>query len=142
MSEKTWNFHSWADRYGEVVATLFQTAPYPQELVDFLIWTLGPANTITQTRVITAMVKAPVYQSVYDEIIAKDPMYSDCAWMNDVVDIAAGSVMAPKNEYWLPQAKAYEKWAPQFFEEGSELTAEETAKNMLDEVKTEIAKMG
>jgi len=122
-------------------ASLFQNAPYPQELVDFLIWTYGPANHAMQMTVVTGLAESPVYQSIYDEMLAKDPTYSEYMW-KDIVDMAAGSLMPPRNEYWLAQAKAYEKWAPQFFEEGSELTAEETAQKMLDEVKGEIAKMG
>jgi len=124
-------------------SSLFQSAPYPQELVDFLVWTLGPANTAMQTWIVTQMDRIPVYQSVYDEILARDPLQADyTSWVKYIRDVAAGSVMAPRNEYWPAEAAAYEKWAPQFFEEGSELTAEETAQKMLDEVKGEIAKMG
>ncbi len=121
-------------------ATLFQNAPYPQEFVDFLIWLYGPANGTMQRAVIDSG-KNPVYQSVYDEIIAKDPNYTDYMWMKDIIDIALGSLVHPRNSYWLPQSTAYAKWAPQYFEKGSKLTAEETAKNILDEAKAEIAKM-
>ena len=59
---------------------LLNKAPYPQEAMDYLVYTMGPQNVGFQKTVIKTG-KTPVYNSIYDNIIKGDPQFGTYQWM-------------------------------------------------------------
>jgi ABC-type glycerol-3-phosphate transport system substrate-binding protein len=124
--------------WGNGVA-LVNKCPYPQEAMDYIIFTMGPQNLDFQRTVIKSG-KTPVYKSAYDKIILADPAFNTYKWMTTMRDDVARSVRVPVNTYYLIQHTMFTKWIVQFTEAGSTMTAQECAQNILKDSKDEIAK--
>ena len=123
--------------WGNGLAVVNQ-APYPQEVTDFYIYALGPANANMQKAVIRSG-KTPIYNSAYDEIIENDPMFSTFKWMNGMRDDVANSIPVPRNTFYLIQHQAYQKRIVEFTEDSS-MTPETCAQLILEDSQTEIDK--
>jgi ABC-type glycerol-3-phosphate transport system substrate-binding protein len=124
--------------WGNCVGVLNES-PFPQEALDYFVYTMGPQNTTFQKTVIKTG-KTPVYESVYTDIINADPQFRTYAWMNDMRDQVDRSVARPFNNYFSIQDTAYQKYIVQLVEPGSTMTPEECAKLILEESLAEIAK--
>jgi ABC-type glycerol-3-phosphate transport system substrate-binding protein len=118
---------------------LLTNAPYPQEAMDYFIYTMGPQNTSFQKTVIRTG-KTPVYQSAYDTIINGDPQFRTYEWMNDMRAQVDRSVARPFNNYFSIQDSHYRNFVVQLVEPGSTMTPEECAKAILEASREEIAK--
>jgi len=93
-------------------------APYAQEMVDFYVYALGPANAGFQKAVIQSG-KTPIYNSAYDEIIEADPMFGTFKWMQGMRDDVARSTPTPRNTFYLIQHQVYQKRIVEFIEDPS-----------------------
>jgi ABC-type glycerol-3-phosphate transport system substrate-binding protein len=118
---------------------LLTNAPYPQEAMDYFIYTMGPQNTSFQKTVIRTG-KTPVYQSAYDTIINGDPQFRTYEWMNDMRAQVDRSVARPFNNYFSIQDSHYRNFVVQLVEPGSTMTPEECATAILEASREEIAK--
>jgi ABC-type glycerol-3-phosphate transport system substrate-binding protein len=118
---------------------LLTGAPFPQEAVDYFVFTMGPQNSTFQKTVIRTG-KTPIYQSAYDTIINGDPQFRTYAWMNDMRAQVERSVIRPFNNYFSIQDTHYRNFVVQLVEPGSTMTPEECAKAILDASREEIAK--
>ena len=119
--------------------SLLTKAPYPQEAMDYLIYTMGPQNTGMQQATIKSG-KTPVYQSAYDKIINGDPAYGTFKWMNAMREQVDRSMSRPFNNYFSIMGSVYAKYIVQFTEPGASISAEEVAANIVKDTKAEIAK--
>ena len=119
--------------------SLLAKAPNPQEAIDYLVFAMGPQNANFQKACIQSG-KTPVFQSSYDNIIAKDPMFSAFKWMISMRDQVDRSMARPFNNYFSIQETFYAKYIVLFTDPGSTMTAEEVAKSIMDEARAEIAK--
>jgi len=124
--------------WGNGVA-LVNKGPYPQEAMDYIIFTMGPQNQDFQRTVIKTG-KTPVYKSAYDKIILADPSFNTYRWMTTMRDDVARSVRVPVNTYYLIQHTMFAKWIVNFTEAGSTMSAQECAQGILKDSKDEIAK--
>lgn len=119
--------------------SLLTNAPYPQEAVDYFVYTMGPQNTDFQKTVIRTG-KTPVYQSAYDNIINSDPQFRTYEWMNAMREQVERSVIRPFNNYFSIQDTHYRNYVVQLVESGSTMTPEECATAILEASREEIAK--
>ncbi len=124
--------------WGNGVA-LLNKCKYPQEAMDYIIFTMGPQNLGFQKTVIRTG-KTPVYNSAYTEIIEKDPQFRTYQWMIGMRKDVEKSVVTPRNTYYLIQHTMWAKHRIKFLDPGSTMKAEEVAKLVLDDSKAEIAK--
>lgn len=124
--------------WGNCVGVL-NMAPFPQEALDYFVYTMGPQNVGFQKTVIRTG-KTPVYQSIYDSVIDGDPQFRTYSWMNDMRAQVDRSVIRPFNNYFSIQDSAYRKYVVQMVEAGSTMTPEECAKLIMEESAAEIAK--
>jgi ABC-type glycerol-3-phosphate transport system substrate-binding protein len=113
-------------------------APYPQEVTDFYVYALGPANANMQKAVIRSG-KTPIYNSAYDEIIENDPMFGTYKWMQGMRDDVANSTPVPRNTFYLIQHQMYQKYIVEFIEDPS-MTPETCAQLILEDSQAEIDK--
>jgi ABC-type glycerol-3-phosphate transport system substrate-binding protein len=123
--------------WGNGVAIL-NKAPFPQEAADYLVYTMGPANTGFQQTVMRTG-KTPIYNSAY-EIITTNPQFRTYEWMIDMRENAEKSVVTPRNNYYLIQHSMFNKHRIAFTEPGSTMSPEEVAKLIMDDSVAEIAK--
>ena len=112
---------------------------YPQEVTDFYVYALGPANTNMQKAVIRSG-KTPIYNSAYDEIIENDPMFGTYKWMKGMRDDVANSIPVPRNTFYLIQHQMYQKYIVEFTEDPS-MTPETCAQLILEDSQAEIDKL-
>jgi ABC-type glycerol-3-phosphate transport system substrate-binding protein len=119
--------------------SLINKGPYPQEALDYFIYTMGPQNTNFQKTVIRTG-KTPVYQSAYDQIIDADPQFRTYAWMSDMREQVDRSVPRPFNNYFSIQDTYYRKYIVELVELDSQMTAEECAQLILQDSLAEIEK--
>ena len=119
--------------------SLINQSPYPQEALDYFIYTMGPQNTDFQKTVIRTG-KTPVYESAYTDIIEADPQFRTYAWMSDMREQVERSVPRPFNNYFSIQDTYYRKYIVELVEPDSQMTAEECAKLILQDSQAEIAK--
>lgn len=124
--------------WGNCISILAK-APNPQEATDYLIFTMGPQNENFQKACIQSG-KTPVYQSAYDNIILRDPLFATFKWMIDMRDQVDRSVARPFNNYFAIQDTYYRKYIVAFTEPGSTMTAEEVAQAIMEDARAEIAK--
>jgi len=129
---------SGAPYWGNDMAIL-NKAPYPQEAMDFLVYTMGPQNIGFQKTVIRTG-KTPVYNSIYDKVINGDPQFRVYQWMNGMRQDVERAVKLPQTTYVDLQYAAYDKQIVNLTEPGSQMTPEECAKLIYDEVQAEVAK--
>ena len=113
-------------------------APYPQEIVDFYVYALGPANAGFQKAVIQSG-KTPIYNSAYDEIIDVDPMLGTFKWMKGMRDDVARSTPVPRNTFYLIQHQVYQKRIVEFIED-STISPEMLAQMIVEDSLKEIDK--
>jgi len=118
---------------------LLTGAPYPQEAMDYLIYTMGPQNTGFQKTVIKTG-KTPVYESAYRDIISSDPQFRTYQWMVEMRNEVDRSYPRPFNNYFAIQDTFYRKYIVQYTEPDSTMTAEECAQLILKDAREEIAK--
>ena len=124
--------------WGNGVA-LLNKCKYPQEAMDYIVYTMGPQNIGFQKTVIKTG-KTPVYNSAYEKIIKTDPQFRTYQWMVGMLDDVSKSVVTPRNTYYLIQHTMFLKHQTAFTDPGSTMTPEEFAKNIVDDSKAEIAK--
>jgi ABC-type glycerol-3-phosphate transport system substrate-binding protein len=124
--------------WGNGVA-LLNGAKYPQEAMDYIVYTMGPQNTNFQKTVIKTG-KTPVYNSAYEQIIKGDPQFGIYQWMVDMLDDVNRSVVPPRNNYYTIQNTMFQKHRVPFTEPGSVMTPEECAQLILKDSQDEIAK--
>lgn len=113
-------------------------APYAQEVVDFLVFAMGPANANFQKAVIQSG-KTPVYNSSYDAIINVEPEMEQYKWMIGMRDDVSNSQPVPRNTFYLIQHTAYTKRIVEFIDDPN-ITAEQCAQLILDDSLAEIEK--
>ena len=113
-------------------------APYTQEVVDFYVFAQGPANRNFHKAVIESG-KTPVYNSVFDEILNDDPLFSTYGWMNDMRKDVTRSRLVPRNTYYSIQNKIYKKRIVEFIDDPS-ITPEQCASLIFEDSRAEIAK--
>jgi len=118
---------------------LLTGAPYPQETMDYLIYTMGPQNVAFQKIVIKSG-KTPVYESIYNNVIKTDPQFRIYQWMIAMRDEVNRSYVRPFNNYFSIQDSFYKKHIVIFTEPGSTMSAEECAQLILKDSREEIAK--
>lgn len=118
--------------------SIFNNAPYPQETLDYFVYTMGPQNTDFQKTVIRTG-KTPVYESAYDTIIASDPQFRTYGWMENMRAQVERSVPRPFNNYFSIQDTHYQNYVVQLVEPGSTMTPEECAQLILQASLDEIA---
>jgi len=124
--------------WGNGVA-LLNKCKYPQEAMDYIIYTMGPQNEGFQKAVIKSG-KTPVYNSAYENIIKTNPQFRTYQWMIGMLDDVAKSVTTPRNTYYLIQHTMFMKHQAAFTDVGSTMTPEECAKLVMDDSLAEIAK--
>jgi ABC-type glycerol-3-phosphate transport system substrate-binding protein len=110
--------------------SIFNSAPYPQEALDYFVYTMGPQNTNFQKTVIRTG-KTPVYESAYETIIASDPQFRTYGWMENMRAQVERSVPRPFNNYFAIQDTHYRNYVVQLVEAGSTMTPEECAESIL-----------
>jgi ABC-type glycerol-3-phosphate transport system substrate-binding protein len=103
---------------------MLNTAPMPQEAMDFLIYATGPQNTEWQKAIIEAGT-SPLFNSVYTNLIEGDPAYAPYQWMTDVRDDIAISVPAPKNYYYPIQNESWNQHRAEYLKDDSTMTEDE-----------------
>ncbi len=113
-------------------------APYAQEVADFYVHALGPANTNFQKAVIQSG-KTPVYNSAYDNIIESDPLFSTFRWMNGMREDVARSLPVPRNTFYLIQHQVYTKYIVEYIEDPS-MSPEMLADLIVEDSLAEIEK--
>jgi ABC-type glycerol-3-phosphate transport system substrate-binding protein len=113
-------------------------APHPQEMVDFLVYAMGPANEAFQKAVIVSG-KTPVYNSSYDQIINTDPGFEQYKWMIGMRDDVTNSLPVPRNTFYLIQHQQYQRRIVEFIDDTS-MTPEQCAQLILDDSLAEIDK--
>ncbi|MEA3407988.1 MAG: extracellular solute-binding protein [Chloroflexota bacterium] len=118
---------------------LVNKAPYPQEAVDYLIYTMGPQNVGFQKTVIKTG-KTPVYNSIYESVIKGDPQFRTYQWMIDMREDVENAVPLPQTTWVDIQYSAYNKHIVNFTEPGSTMSPEECAQLIYDDVKEEVEK--
>ena len=118
---------------------LLSNAPHPQEAMDYLVYAMGPQNMTFQKAVIQSG-KTPVYESVYTEIIDKDPRFRVYQWMNEMRSEVDRSFPRPFNNYFSIQDTYYRKYLVMYTDPGSTMTAEEVAQSIVRDATEEIAK--
>jgi len=131
--------HSGSAFWGNGLAVINQ-APYPQEVTDFYIYAMGPQNRRWQEAAIRTG-KTPVYNSAYEEILMKDPMFTQYRWMLDMRKDVEASIPVPRNVYYLIQHAALQKYRAEFLKEGSTMTVDEMIDKILEYTRAEIAKV-
>jgi len=114
-------------------------APYSQEVTDYYIFTMGPANVAFQKAVIQSG-KTPVYGSAYKNIIEADPLFATYKWMMGMREDVARSIPPPRNTFYTIQNTFYRKWIVDYSEKGSKMTTKEFVAKLLKDVRDEIAK--
>jgi ABC-type glycerol-3-phosphate transport system substrate-binding protein len=119
--------------------SVFANAPYPQEALDYFVFTMGPQNTTFQKTVIKTG-KTPVYESAYTDIIETDPQFRTYQWMIDMRNQVDRSMPRPFNNYFSIQDTYYRKYIVTLVEPGSTMTPEECAQQILKDSRDEIAK--
>ena len=124
--------------WGNCVGVL-SGSPYPQEALDYFLFTMGPQNTDFQKTVIKTG-KTPIYTAAYTDIIQDDPQFRTYAWMLDMRDQVERSVIRPFNNYFSIQDTFYQKYIVQLVEPGSTMTPEECASLILQDSLAEIEK--
>ena len=131
--------HSGSAFWGNGLAVLNQ-CPYPQEVTDYYIYAMGPANVRWQQAAIKSG-KTPVYNSAYDDILKADPMFAMYRWMLDMREDVEISIPVPANVYYLIQHTALQKWRVEVLKESSTMTEDEMIKHILEDSRAEIAKI-
>lgn len=138
------NAHSGTVFWGNSVA-LLNTAPMPQQAMDFLLYCLGPQNTDWQKAIIRSG-QSPAFQSTYNTIIGSDPEFSVYRWMTEVRDEIAISVLSPKNYYYPIQNEAWNRHRPEYLKDGSTMTEAEvitkikaSTREIMDQVRQSVA---
>jgi ABC-type glycerol-3-phosphate transport system substrate-binding protein len=124
--------------WGNCVA-LLNKAPYPQEALDYFVYTMGPQNQNFQRTVIRTG-KTPVYESAYRDIIEADPQFRTYAWMTAMREQVDRSTPRPFNNYFSIQDTHYRNYIVQLVEPGSTMTPEECAQAILKDSMAEIEK--
>ena len=124
--------------WGNCVGVLASN-PYPQEALDYFVYTMGPQNTGFQKTVIKTG-KTPVYESAYTDIIDSDPQFRTYGWMRDMREQVDRSVIRPFNNYFSIQDTYYKKYIVELVEPGSTMTPEECASLILADSMAEIEK--
>jgi ABC-type glycerol-3-phosphate transport system substrate-binding protein len=124
--------------WGNCVAILNQ-APYPQEALDYFVYTMGPQNKDFQRTVIKTG-KTPVYESAYRDIIEGDPQFRVYQWMSDMRDQVDRSVARPFNNYFSIQDSYYRKYIVELVTPGSTMTPAECAEAIRTDALAEIEK--
>lgn len=119
--------------------SVLSKAPYPQEVVDYYIYTMGPQNVGFQETVIKTG-KTPVYNSAYEKIIEGDPKFGTYKWMIGMREDVERAIPLPQTTWIDIQYAAYDKHIIPFTDPGSTMTADECAQLILKDVKEEIAK--
>jgi len=118
--------------------SMIKKAPFPQEVVDYLVYTMGPQNEVWQKTCMKTG-KTPSFMSAYN-FIDTDPQLRTFAWMKDMRAQVERSMMRPFNNYFSIQDSFYAKYVVQFVEPGSKMTPEELAANVIKDSLAEIAK--
>jgi len=118
---------------------LLNGAKYPQEAMDYIIYTMGPQNLGFQQTVIKTG-KTPVYNSAYEQIIKTNPQFRTYQWMVGMLDDVNRSVVTPRNNYYIIQHTMYLKHIVPFVEPGSAMTPEECAQLIMKDSLDEISK--
>jgi len=113
-------------------------APYSQEIVDFYVYALGPANANFQKAVIQSG-KTPVYNSAYETIIDADPLFNTFRWMNGMREDVARSTPVPRNTFYLIQHQVYQRLIVEFIEDPS-ISPDALAQMILEDSQAEIDK--
>jgi len=124
--------------WGNGVA-LLNGAKYPQEAMDYIVYTMGPQNLGFQKTVIKTG-KTPVYNSAYEQIIKADPQFRTYQWMVGMLDDVNRSVVTPRNNYYIIEHTMFLKHIVPFTEPDSTMTPEECAQLILKDSLDEIAK--
>lgn len=118
---------------------LLSNAPYPQECMDFYVYTMGPQNVGFQKTVIRTG-KTPVYDSIYESVIKSDPKFRTYQWMIGMREDVAKAIPLPQTTWVDIQYDAYGKHYVNFTEPDSTMSPEECAQLIYDQVKEEVAK--
>ena len=119
--------------------SVLNNAPYPQEVTDYYLYTMGPQNTWFQKAVIQSG-KTPIWTSSYEDIIKTDPRMRTYQWMVGMLDDVNRSIKVPVNTYYLIQHSAFNKHKIAFTEPGSTMSPEEFAQLVLTDSQEEISK--
>lgn len=129
---------SGAPYWGNDMAVL-NKAPYPQEVTDYYIYTMGPQNIGFQKTVIRTG-KTPVYNSIYEKVIKSDPQFRIYQWMIGMREDVERAVKLPQTTWVDIQYDAWGKYIVEFSEPGSTMSPQECAQLIYDQVMAEIAK--
>jgi N,N'-diacetylchitobiose transport system substrate-binding protein len=124
--------------WGNGVA-LLNKCKFPQEAMDYIIYTMGPQNLGFQKTVIKTG-KTPVYNSAYTQIIDADPQFRTYQWMKGMLDDVKRSVVTPRNNYYIIEHTMFNKHRIKFTDPGSTMKPEEFAQLVLKDSQDEIAK--
>lgn len=121
--------HSGTTFWGNSLAIL-NTAPMPQQAMDYLLYAVGPQNAAWQQAIIKAGT-SPAFASSYTQIIESDPEYANYRWMTHVRDSIAVSAPAPKNYFYPIENEAWNKHRAGYMKDNSTQTEDELIANVL-----------
>lgn len=113
---------------------VFRGAPHAQEVVDFLVWAMGPQNVEFQKAVIKSG-KGPVYTSVYNGMMKDDPELAPYAWMQDMKVTIEESIPATKTYFQAMERDAWNKYRIDYFRTGSVMTEEQLVEKIIAHIR-------
>jgi len=119
--------------------SLIEKAPYPQEAMDYLIYTMGPQNVGFQ-KIVIRTGKTPIYESIYRDVIAVDPKFRTYQWMVSQLENVRGSVVVPRSFEFVIENTAYHKHMAPFLEKGAGISPKECALAIWKDIQAEVAK--
>jgi len=119
--------------------SLINKGPYPQEAMDYLIYTIGPQNVGFHKAIIKSG-KTPIYESIYENVIQTDPQFRTYQWMIGQLESARKSRVTPRDCKILLQSSAYQKHVVPFLEKGAGVSPKECALAIWKDIQAEVAK--
>jgi ABC-type glycerol-3-phosphate transport system substrate-binding protein len=120
--------------------SLINKAPYAQEAMDYLIYTIGPQN-VGFHKIVIKTGKTPVFESIYSDVIATDPQFRTYQWMLGELENARQSLVCPRTCEFSIQHSAYKKHVVPFLEKDAGVSPKECALAIWKDVQEEVAKV-
>jgi len=119
--------------------SIVRKCPFPQEAVDYLVYTMGPQNVAFHKTVIQTG-KTPVYESIYKSVIQTDPQFRTYDWMVPMLENVRKSVVTPRDSQYAIMNTVWNKYRVPFLEKDSKVSPKECASQVLKDVLAEVAK--